>query len=276
MKALVLDFDGVISDSAPEAFLVAVRTYAELRPESDFAAALAPLTPNWDVTLKDIHSTSLYWRFLELMPLGNRAEDYAVILSILEHDLQVEDQRAYNRERSALESAFLHQFHERFYAVRGEFFAYDPAAWRRLIAPYQPVLKWLRRRATGAMLAIATAKDRHSVRVLLEDYELSDLFAEERILDKDVGVTKKAHFQHLHQLLDIAYPSMTFLDDKVNHLDAAASLGVRCALATWGYNGAREHRLAQQRGYLVCSLENAESNLFESVPGPQRKPAGGA
>ena len=57
---------------------------------------------------------------------------------------------------------------------------------------------------------------------------------------------------------------MTFVDDKVNHLDAVASLGVRCALAAWGYNGRREHELAAERGYLVCDLDNVEEKLFEN------------
>jgi phosphoglycolate phosphatase-like HAD superfamily hydrolase len=275
MKALVLDFDGVISNSAPEAFLVAVRTYADLRPASDLSAAVADLVRNPDVTLTDVQNSSHYARFLELMPFGNRAEDYAVILSILECKLRVDDQHAYDRVRSALSGQFLQRFHDHFYAVRRAFFARDPVAWRRLIAPYTPVLAWLKRRATDALLAIATAKDGSSVRVLLEDYELIDLFAEERILDKDVGVTKAAHLQHLHQTLGIAYAAMTFLDDKVNHLDAVAPLGVRCALATWGYNGPREHRLARQRGYLVCALEDAESKLFGTSDFPDSAPAGG-
>jgi hypothetical protein len=55
---------------------------------------------------------------------------------------------------------------------------------------------------------------------------------------------------------------MTFVDDKVNHLDAVAPLGVRCALSAWGYNGPREHELARARGYRVCSLADVESQLF--------------
>jgi hypothetical protein len=43
-----------------------------------------------------------------------------------------------------------------------------------------------------------------------------------------------------------------------------AGLGVRCALAAWGYNGEREIELARQRGYRVCTLENAEQQLFGS------------
>ena len=58
-----------------------------------------------------------------------------------------------------------------------------------------------------------------------------------------------------------------FVDDKVNHLDAVAPLGVRCALAAWGYNGPREHLLAGEREYLVCRLEDVEARLFDSGGG---------
>lgn len=197
------------------------------------------------------------------------------MLSILQRNFEVEDQHAYDRERKSLSGEFLQRFHERFYAVRSDLFAHDPAAWRSLMAPYGPVLDWIRRRAADTTLAIATAKDRHSVRVLLTDYQLSHLFAEQRILDKDIGRTKVAHLQQLQQRLDVDYPAMTFIDDKVNHLDAVASLGVRCALATWGYNGPREHRLARQRGYLVCSLEDAESELFGDCDGGDRRQGNG-
>ena len=40
---------------------------------------------------------------------------------------------------------------------------------------------------------------------------------------------------------------------------------MRCALAAWGYNGEREIRLARERGYLVCSLEDVERQLFGST-----------
>jgi hypothetical protein len=83
-RALALDFDGVISDSAPEAFVVALRTYVELHPESGLCERAKRLSdgaaPPPDAVLGD----ELYAGFLELMPLGNRAEDYAVILSALD------------------------------------------------------------------------------------------------------------------------------------------------------------------------------------------------
>jgi len=70
------------------------------------------------------------------------------------------------------------------------------------------------------------------------------------------------HLAHLHAMLGIPYPEMAFLEDKVNHLDAAAPLGVRCALAAWGYNGERERRHARARGYLVCRLDDVDEQLF--------------
>ena len=55
---------------------------------------------------------------------------------------------------------------------------------------------------------------------------------------------------------------MTFVDDKLNHLEAVAPLGVRCALAAWGYNGPREQDAARRSGFLVCDLDDVEGKLF--------------
>jgi hypothetical protein len=55
---------------------------------------------------------------------------------------------------------------------------------------------------------------------------------------------------------------MRFVDDKLNHLERAATLGVRPVLAAWGYNSSREHRLARDRGFAVATLANAEEILF--------------
>jgi methionine salvage enolase-phosphatase E1 len=88
------------------------------------------------------------------------------------------------------------------------------------------------------------------------------------VLDKEAGVSKAEHLAHLHRALGVPYPEITFLEDKVSHLDAAARLGVRCALAAWGYNGEREIRQARDRGYLVCTLDDVEQQIFGSGPAP--------
>lgn len=262
MKALVLDFDGVISDSAPEAFVVALRTYVDLKPDSPFTQNSKYLLQSEDTHLANIIHDPLYKHFLQLMPLGNRAEDYGVILSILEQGVEIRNQAAYDRQRQSWSAEQLKRYHEHFYQLRNAFFTADPSAWHSLIGPYSEFVEILRRHADQVILAIATAKDRNSVTRLLSDYGIQDLFPEECLLDKEMGVRKIAHLKTLHQQLDLEYAQMTFMDDKVNHLDAVASLGVRCALAAWGYNSEREHHLALQRGYLVCTLEDVEKKLF--------------
>ena len=252
MKLLVLDFDGVLSDSGHEAFVVARRTYLALRPDS---------------SLREGDEAALHAAFLEIMPLGNRAEDFCVALAAIEAGVALPDQAAYDAFYREQDRARLRAFHARFYRERDAFARSDPAGWLTMLRPYPQFLETLRRRAGSCPYAIATAKDRRSVRVLLREYGVADLFREDLVLDKEAGVTKVAHHEHLARHCGVAYPEMTFVDDKVNHLDAVATLGVRCALSAWGYNGPREHRLAREHGHRVCSLDDVEAQLFGAPTG---------
>jgi phosphoglycolate phosphatase-like HAD superfamily hydrolase len=251
VKALVLDFDGVIADSAPEAFAVALRTYTALR-----GAALAR---------RD--EATLYAGFLAIMPLGNRAEDFAVALLALEAGVALPDQAAYDAFRARQDEAWLHLFHAHFYETRAALAASDRGAWLALMPPYPAFLDVLRRRAGDATLAIATAKDHVSVCALLDHYGIAPLFAPELVLDKETGVHKTDHLAHIARTLALDFPQITFVDDKVNHLDAVAALGVRCALAAWGMNGPRERQLAAERGHRVCRLEDFEAQIYGAAPG---------
>ena len=245
MRVLALDFDGVISDSAREAFSVAVQTYSSLRP----GAALQ-------------ETEELYAGFVELMPLGNRAEDYAVILAALEQKAVIAHQTEYDSFYRQQDREQLAVFHERFYQARTSWAERDPDWWRRMLAPYPDMLEILHRRASEVTLAIATAKDRFSVAMLLRDYGIESLFREDLVLDKETGVTKRSHLARLQQILDVPFDAITFVDDKVNHLDHVAGLGVRCGLAAWGYNGRREWEAALRAGHLVLHLHDLEAQLF--------------
>lgn len=245
MKALVLDFDGVIADSARESFAVALATYRDLWPDSALT-----------------RDEGTYRAFVEFMPLGNRAEDYGVILAAIESKAALTDQKAYDAFRASEDSAWLLRYHRRFYETRAAMARNDPAGWRALMPPYPAFVDLLKRRAGEVLYALATAKDRASVESLLREYGIADLFHPERIMDKEAGTRKAAHLEALQARLGVDWGEITFVDDKVNHLDAVAPLGVRCALAAWGYNGRREWALARERGYAVCALEDAESRLF--------------
>ena len=252
----------MISDSAPEAFVVALRTYAALSPASAYGQHLERLSGPEGFTAERLRADPLYARFLAMMPFGNRAEDYGVELDALEEGREITDQESYDAFRATRSPEWLRTYHKHFYRVRASFSEEDPQGWRRLLAPYPPFIDLLRRRAGQVFYAIATSKDRRSAGTLLRDYGIADLFPEHLVLDKETGESKAAHLQFLRQALGVAYEETTFVDDKVTHLDHVGRLGVRCALAAWGYNGPREQALARQRGYLVCSLGDIDAQLF--------------
>ena len=264
LRLLALDFDGVISDSAPESFAVALLTYTKMIKDSRFDDRRAALEAGSLPTAKRLVEDPLYVAFIDLMPLGNRAEDFAISLAALEAGRRLANQADYDAFRSELDEDWLRKFHRRFYENRTALSRRDPTGWRRMMGPYPPFLEILHRRAGDALLAIATSKDGKTVAALMRDYGIEALFPPERVLDKETGVHKDAHLRQLHKTVGVAYEEMVFVDDKVNHLDRVAGLGVRCALAAWGYNGEREIELASQRGYRVCTLENAEEQLFGS------------
>jgi phosphoglycolate phosphatase-like HAD superfamily hydrolase len=261
-RVLALDFDGVISNSAPEAFVVALRTYAAMKSESPLCKASARISGAGAPARGAIRGHELFGPFLDLMPLGNRAEDYAVMLAALESGRALPDQAAYDAFRGEIDPQWLRDYHKRFYRVRARLSSADPEGWLGLMSPYEAFLGVLRRRAGELALCVATAKDRGSVRKLLRAYGIDDLFPEDCVLDKETGVTKSAHLEHLHGKFGCDYPEMCFIDDKVNHLDDVARLGVRCVLATWGFNGPRETALARAAGHLVCTLDDVEAQIF--------------
>jgi phosphoglycolate phosphatase-like HAD superfamily hydrolase len=262
LRVLALDFDGVISNSAPEAFVVALRTYVAMKAETEFRDASARISGEAAPALDVVRGHELYRPFLDLMPLGNRAEDYAVILAAVEAGRELFDQAAYDAFREGIDVQWMREYHKRFYQVRAQLSSSDPEGWVRLMSPYEPFLDVLRRRAKEVVLAVATAKDRRSVRELLRAYGIDDLFPEDCVLDKETGVGKSAHLRHLQEKFECHSRDMTFVDDKVNHLDEVGRLGVRCALATWGFNGPREEALARAAGYLVCTLDDVEAQIF--------------
>lgn len=265
MQLLALDFDGVIADSAPEAFVVALRTWCELDPTTELRGAAGELLDETRVpSLDDVMNCPVYAPFIEMMPLGNRAEDYAVELHAIGARAAVVDQATYDAHKAGFDPSVLRTFQKRFYRVRHVLAECDRIAWHRLMDSYPDLPELLRRRAGDCVLAIATAKDRRSVRMLLDGYRIADLFPESRVLDKEAGASKRAHLEALRVNHDLAFEDLVFVDDKLNHLDDVADLGVKCALAGWGYNGPREARLAESRGYRVLQLDDFEAQLFGS------------
>jgi phosphoglycolate phosphatase-like HAD superfamily hydrolase len=261
VRVLALDFDGVLFHTAREAALVALRVYLEMRPDSRLRSQAERVASTLADPTRDILDDPLVASFVTLMALGNRAEDFGVALSAIDAGVTLDHQGAYDAFYATHSRVWRDAFHARLYQVRAAFAASDEATWLRLQPPYPGIAELLRRHAHEIRLALATAKDRDSVRRLLSHHGMADLFTEDLVLDKEAGLAKTAHLALIQTRTGASYQDITFVDDKLNHLASVAPLGVRCVLAAWGYNGERERALARAAGFAVCTIGGLERLL---------------
>jgi phosphoglycolate phosphatase-like HAD superfamily hydrolase len=263
MHVLALDFDGVLCDSSREVFVVAVDAYGAREPQSALLERLIPLREDAVGGGHTFRSDPLYLQFRDLLPLGNRAEDFGVALRAIDDRAPVVDQAAYDVFYREITPGWMTAFHDDFYAARARLRDSDPGGWLALHRPYEGFGDLLRRHNGPTRPAVATAKDRLSVTLLLEALGLDDIFKPSLILDKETGVAKSRHLAVLRDRTGAEFREITFVDDKVNHLARVAELGVRPVLAGWGFNTAREHARAHELGFEVAQLETAEAALFK-------------
>lgn len=262
MRVLALDFDGVVCDSSREVFTVAVRTYAQLHPGSAWIRAILD-QPGGDATERlDFSGTPAFAALQRLIPLGNRAEDFGVALRALELGLELPDQGVYDTFYRTLDPGWLAAYHATFYEVRDRLRTADTARWLALNGGYPPFTAFLTRAADRCAIAILTARDGASLDVLLDHLGVSAIIPRQLRLDKKAGLHKTSHLSQLADRLQVSFPEITFVDDKVNHLERVAPLGVRPVLAGWGLNTPREHARATTLGFPVARLDELDPVLL--------------
>ncbi len=265
MRAVAFDFDGVLCDSSREVFVVAVDTYASMAPESGLISELRPLRDEALAGGDRFRRHPHYRRFVDLLPLGNRAEDFGAALAAIERGADVPDQDRYDAFFGAIDRRWLERFHAGFYEQRSALRRADREAWISLHLPYPGLADAIREHCGGHELAVVTAKDARSVEALLESLGLGGIFGSDRILDKETGVVKTDHLGVLRRRSGVEFDRTTFIDDKLNHLCAVAPLGVRPVLAGWGFNTRREHLGASARGFEIATVETAGAVLFREA-----------
>ncbi len=246
-KVFAFDFDGVLSESLLEAYLITWRISGVIIPE------LGPQDepPTLSTIRQFRDSRPEHWKqFSAIVPFGNRCEDYLVIQSAVHENMAIASQADFDSYRRRFES-WLDLFHAEFYRERYALAEEDPGLWLALNAPYPGITEALSALQRRFRLAIATSKDLRSVESLLAAYGVSDMFPPEAILDKSAGESKRAHLSALKGLFGCSFSDIFFIDDKVSHLIDCSALGVRCFLAGWGYNGEAERREAKDRGFAV-------------------------
>ena len=181
MKVLALDFDGVVCDSVRECFATALAAYEAMTPDSPLIGRIRSRCGEGRWHSLDLMGDPVAASFENMMPLGNRAEDFGISLAASENFLELMDQSAYDTFAATVDPAWIDAFHAEFYEQRAAARAFDHHGWLDLHAPYPFFSEILRRRSVDTTVALATAKDRRSAGILLEHLGLGGIVAPGRV-----------------------------------------------------------------------------------------------
>jgi phosphoglycolate phosphatase-like HAD superfamily hydrolase len=257
---LVLDFDGVISDSLHDSYVTSLNVYL-LAEKTHSLPLTAPLDPPDRIFDFEKEQPHVFGEFKRLIPMGNRAEDYFVIWRLIGSGTteDVRSQSDFNRIKERIPREVLDAYGRDFYSVRRERQENNPDEWSSLSPVFEGIPAAFHSLSARYDLAIATSKDIRSITLLLKRYGITSFFKPEFILDKDFSYSKKDHLLYFHEKFGIPLDRMHFIDDKVLHLLAVKDLGVKGYLALWGYNTPHEHEMASKAGFRLLNLEDLKT-----------------
>jgi len=254
-QILVFDFDGVICNSIHDSFMTALNTYIQVSPDHDLPLDRS-LHPG-DVFLFEKSHVDFFNQFSKLMPLANFAEDYFVVIRILEEKKseEMKNQSRFDMFKRSISREKLSAYQNIFYDTRQRLQEKDPESWASLLPPFPGITESIRSLSGRFVCCIATSKDHQSVDILIRKYGIYDCFRPENILDKDFAESKRDHLMRFHREHDVSYENILFIDDKVSHLIKVKDLGIQAYLALWGFNAEREHEIALEQGFHLLHLE---------------------
>jgi phosphoglycolate phosphatase-like HAD superfamily hydrolase len=246
----------VIANSIHESFMTAINTYIQVVVDHSLPLS-DPLTPDRVFEFEKKYN-NIYGKYVQAMPLGNRAEEYFVVFRLIERNDfdKIKNQSHFTQYKMTLPEKERKTYDNLFYENRAILQKKDPQKWAKLIPPFTDVVVAIPALSERFTLCIATSKDRSSINILLENYGLLNHFNPENILDKDFADSKKEHLTRFQQDHHVPYTDIHFIDDKVLHLQSVKNLRIHGYLALWGFNDEREYETAQSEGFTLLALED--------------------
>jgi len=238
---LALDFDGVLWDSAGECFFTARKAWEALE---------GPLPPI---------SEAAFRRGRWLVRTG---AEFGLVLWLLREDPERDLEAFSNARFEALaheEGAFLRRFEAEFYARRERFRSEDPQAWQALQSPH-PIMwaEWPAVSEAFREVVVCTTKNEAAIRALLGGAGL-----QLPVLAREFSVDKRDQMAFLAATRDFPARQILFVDDLLRNLEPVGEMGIRVALAGWGYNTPAEQARARELGIPVLEAGHILEGLLE-------------
>jgi phosphoglycolate phosphatase-like HAD superfamily hydrolase len=253
MNMLIFDFDGVLIDSLDEVTVTAYNavTGKQVTSLAELPTALVGLFQHNRFQVQPIGDAILLMNWClknyrnPAKPILNSHEYAALIsgaaVSITDRTLQI-------------------------WETRSQFITKAPESWLALHCPYQPLWGHLIGHRKYAFV-ILTNKNRDATLRLCQHFEL-DIHAVD-VYSGDHGTGKVENMRRIQK----RFKGLTFdfIDDSLKNLRELEPLNVdnrviRLLLASWGYIGPRDKKLAQEYGYPVLNQKELIALLDKDRP----------
>lgn len=236
---LALDFDGVISDSIRECFVVSNNAYAE------FAGGI--MVDDFDQLDKN--------HVIESRRLRNfirSGEDYVYINHAIKLGANIQNQADFDGF-CAQHAGLRDTFYRLFYKVRTDLSENSPGLWVRLNPLYDGMQAFLADYEHKENLYIITTKRFSFVDKILH---INHIFLPgDNKFTADKVRTKRVIIDEVLKKNTIPPRHFYFVDDQVDTLLKVQELGIHIFLAGWGYNNQEQRQRAQDAGIEVLGME---------------------
>jgi phosphoglycolate phosphatase-like HAD superfamily hydrolase len=255
---LIFDFDGVLINSLDEVILTAYNavTGKQVTSLADLPTALVGLFQHNRFHVQAIGDAILLMNWC-LNHYHNKSEH---ILNPHEYEALISDATVSITDRTL-----------RIYETRSQFIAKAPECWLALHRPYQPLWGHLlhRRKYTFVIL---TNKNRDATLRLCQHFGLNIHAVD--VYSGDHGTSKVENMRQIQKRF--ADQPFYFIDDSVKNLQElensvnAENKMIWLLLASWGYTGPRDEKIAQQYGYPVLNQKDLIALVDKDRP--KKKP----
>ncbi len=268
-KILAVSFEGVINHGVYECCVVSLNAYHRISKESFFRRHMKPKE------IELMKNTLVVRGFVLFRPLVSRAEDYFLVLKMIEGDVDGIYELLVSESRDKFETFLrrfeilkretpeniLRNFHENFYRERRRLRERNPEAWLTLQKPIEENINELRKLSKKFVIYVTTNKDKETCLLLLRRYGV-DFVKETNVLPKEDGDIKDKIGLILKR--ENVTPEKIFLIDDIFHRDLAEikNRGVNVFLIRGGYSFPWDVERAEANGIGILERGNFVNGLI--------------
>jgi len=259
MKILVLDYDGVLVDSAKESFAVAFNLY--IRQHGFKHNINEPLSyrnfHRIDNELKDLEAN-----FNKLRAYCDISCSFLSVLAALDRQKIINNKKEFenfiNKTQDYPKMGIL--FHKERERLINENFD----AFLKLTPAHKEIVDGVKRLFNLETEVFIASKNKKELLIKVLDANGFKI-PEEHIYDAYRADNKKEAVQKIIEELELKYNNVMFIDDNLKYLIPIAKMGVKTFLAEWGFVTQEDIEEAERQGIEVLSKQVFYQKIREEL-----------